>query len=110
MARPDTSTGADARLRHYGQIGTGGCTSRPQSEQPWMRSLPSAPERQNHSVAGVNSGRGLMPSFYLMELALVEGATDRTSIGVDVNVKTNCKTNSAVRAVKPAAELDGGHG
>ena len=30
VARPDTSVGLDDLLRQYGQIGTGGCTSRPQ--------------------------------------------------------------------------------
>ena len=48
VARPDTTVGCHARLRHFGQIGTGGCTSVPQSVQPWMRRRPSAPDVQNH--------------------------------------------------------------
>jgi hypothetical protein len=51
---------ADDRLRHEGQIGTGGCTRRPQSWQPWMRSVPSSPAVQNQYVQGVFSGSGLM--------------------------------------------------
>ena len=38
VARPDTTDGANDRLRHTGQIGTGGWTSVWQSSQRWMRS------------------------------------------------------------------------
>ena len=50
VPRPDTAVGDHDRLRHTGQIGTGGCTSVLQSLQPWIRSWPSAPDVQNHSV------------------------------------------------------------
>ena len=52
--------GSHARLRQTGQIGTGGWTRVPQSVHRWMRSRPSAPDFQNHSVAGVSSGSGLV--------------------------------------------------
>jgi hypothetical protein len=58
VARPDTAFGCHARLRHFGQIGTGGWTKVPQSVQPWIRNWPSAPDVQNHSFAGVSSGSG----------------------------------------------------
>src|ERR1700704_3195828 len=58
VPRPETSTGFQERLRHEGQIGTGGWTSASQSVQPWIRSRPSAPEVQNHWLAGVSWGRG----------------------------------------------------
>ena len=58
VPRPDTGVGFQDLLRQYGQMGTGGWTSSPQSLQPWIRRMPSAPELQNHSLAGVSSGRG----------------------------------------------------
>ena len=58
VARPDTSVGAHDRLRQLGQIGAGGWTSALQSVHPWMRSTPSAPEVQNHSLNGVSCGSG----------------------------------------------------
>src|SRR4051812_15963431 len=58
VAFPDTIVGTRARLRHAGQIGTGGCTSLPQSAQPWIRSLPSLPDVQNHWLASVSCGSG----------------------------------------------------
>ena len=58
VAAPDTSAGVHDRLRHTGQIGTGGWTSAWQSSQPWMRRRPSAPDVQNHSLAGVSWGSG----------------------------------------------------
>src|SRR5438034_1007537 len=61
VARPDTSVGDQDRLRHDGQIGTGGCTSVPQSSQPCTCRRPSAPDVQNQRLAGVSSGRGLIP-------------------------------------------------
>src|SRR5580704_8840161 len=60
VPRPDTAVGLVSRLRQYGQIGTGGCTSSPHSPQPWTRRTPSAPDVQNHSFAGVSSGSGLI--------------------------------------------------
>jgi hypothetical protein len=54
----------DERLRQYGQIGTGGWISRPQSSQPWMRRTPSDPEVQYHSLNGVNSGSGRIGTSY----------------------------------------------
>ena len=62
VPRPDTGAGLADRLRQYGQIGTGGCTSSPQSAHSWMRRTPSSPEVQNHSFAGVSSGSGLIPA------------------------------------------------
>ncbi len=59
MARPETTVGSHARLRHTGQMGMGGWTMAEHSVQPWTRSRPSAPEVQNHAVAGVSSGSGL---------------------------------------------------
>src|SRR5579875_4231148 len=56
---PDTAVCSRLQLRQAGQMGTGGCTSFPQSPQPWMRSTPSAPEVQNQPVSGVSSGNGL---------------------------------------------------
>ena len=44
------------RLRHRGQMGTGGWTRALQSSQPWIRRRPSAPEVQNHSLTGVSWG------------------------------------------------------
>ncbi len=58
VPRPDTAVGFQDRLRHEGQRGTGGCTSSPHSAHPWIRNVPSAPEVQNHSLAGVSSGSG----------------------------------------------------
>ena len=58
VARPDTTVGSRFRLRHAGQIGTGGWTSWPQSAHAWMRSVPSAPDVQNHWLAGVSCGSG----------------------------------------------------
>ena len=60
VARPETSEGDHDRLRHEGQIGVGGWTNFPQSSHDWMRRVPSFPDVQNHSLAGVSSGRGLM--------------------------------------------------
>src|SRR6516164_11641467 len=57
VARPETTVGADDRLPHAGHTGVGGCTKAPQSVQPWIRSLPSAPDVQNHSFHGVSCGR-----------------------------------------------------
>ena len=39
-------------------MGTGGWTSSPQSLHPWIRRVPSAPDVQNQSLAGVSSGSG----------------------------------------------------
>ena len=69
--RPDTGAGSQLRLRQLGQMGTGGCTKVAQSVQRWMRRRPSAPDVQNHSFAGVSSGRGL---------------TVGTTVDVDVNI------------------------
>ena len=58
VARPETGVACHDRLRQFGQMGTGGCTNVEQSLQRWMRRRPSAPDFQNHSLAGVSSGRG----------------------------------------------------
>src|SRR4051812_29699890 len=58
VARPDTTVCTRARLLHAGQIGTGGWTSLPQSPHPWMRSVPSSPDVQNHWLASVSCGSG----------------------------------------------------
>src|SRR5437588_11158929 len=58
VPRPDTTVGTRSRLRHTWHTGTGGCTSAPQSPHPWMRSWPSFPHVQNHSLVGVSSGSG----------------------------------------------------
>ena len=74
VPRPDSAVGSHARLRHAGQIGTGGCTSFPQSVQPWIRRRPSAPEVQNHSVAGVSCGSGrTISSWVSAKASLVRG-------------------------------------
>src|SRR5262245_3338990 len=69
VARPDTTLGAHERLRHSGQIGTGGCTNLWQSLQRWMRSMPSAPDVQNQSLKGVSCGSGRMVLLIAARLA-----------------------------------------
>ena len=83
VPRPDTATGLADRLRQYGQIGTGGCTSSPQSSQPWMRRMPSAPAVQNHSLAGVSSGSGLIAPASRP----AEGRSGTDSIDIDVVIE-----------------------
>src|SRR5436190_17784293 len=58
VPRPETATCVRALLRHAGQIGVGGWTKVPQSAHPSMRSLPSDPDVQNHSLNGVSCGSG----------------------------------------------------
>jgi hypothetical protein len=58
VPRPDTAVGSHERLRQAGHTGTGGWTSALQSWHCWIRRRPSAPEVQNHSLAGVSWGSG----------------------------------------------------
>jgi len=58
VASPDITRGDDAELRQDGQIGDGGCTNVSHSSHPWMRSRPSWPYVQNHSLHGSKRGRG----------------------------------------------------
>src|ERR1700739_72775 len=54
-------------------MGTGGCTSRPQSVHPWIRSRPSDPEVKNQSLTGVSSGRGgTAPGSYLISTSMLK--------------------------------------
>src|SRR5262245_12981383 len=62
VPRPDTTVGAQERLRHAGHTGVGGWTSVLHSVHPWILSWPSAPDVQNHSFIGVSSGSGLTGS------------------------------------------------